>query len=128
MQDKIQERRKFKRVKVNFIVIYSIHQPVKLRMFINNKEIYAIMIDLSEGGMAVLTSYQIPENTLLHIKFTLIDSTATFESRISKIELMGEVRYCTLREDKSYRLGIRFTQIKEEDRVIISNFCKKIST
>ncbi|MCM8820278.1 MAG: PilZ domain-containing protein [Candidatus Omnitrophica bacterium] len=128
MTDKIQERRKFKRVNVNFIVIYRIHQPVKLRMFINDKEVYAIMIDLNEGGMAIVSSYQIPENTLLLIKFTLIDPTATFESRISKIELMGEVRYCILREDKSYRLGIRFTQIKEEDRLIISNFCKKIST
>lgn len=120
------ERRKAKRIPVNFIVTYQVFEPLKVRMFIGDREIYALMADLSEAGMAILTGEDIPPASVLLINFTLIDTTVASDQRIKRMEIISEVRYNILREKNEHRLGIEFTQILEYDKTIISEFVKKI--
>ena len=67
------EKRKSKRLKAEFIVTYKIDKPVEVHMWISDREVDALMLDLSESGMAILTNYDIPASTTLVIKFTLIN-------------------------------------------------------
>ena len=66
------DRRKFKRLQVSFIVFYKVDSPLHVRMLIGEREVNAIMLDLSESGMGILTNYKMPESTLLSIKFILV--------------------------------------------------------
>jgi len=119
------DRRKFKRLKVDFTVIYRVDRPITIRMLVGDREIEALMLDLSEGGMSILTRYNIPTATILAMRFTFIDLTAYKESRSRRIDIIGDVRYNKLANKKEHRLGICFTQINDQDRLAIADFVKR---
>ena len=122
------ERRKTKRVGVEFIITYKVeklsqsNRPIPVQMKVRSEEINALMLDLSESGMAILSNYDIPTSTTLLIKFTLINLLATAEERISSIEVSGVVCSNIVLKDSGHRLGISFTQISEEAKTAIINF------
>jgi c-di-GMP-binding flagellar brake protein YcgR len=118
------ERRKALRVKAEFIVIYRVESPPEIHMWIGNREIHAVMVDLSEIGMAICTDYDIPGETILAIKFTLINLHAERDDRVRVIELTGKVRYSIFLKDNEYRLGIAFMQVSEVNKHAISRFAK----
>ena len=120
------ERRKNKRVEVSFTVTYRVNKPPTIFMLVRGKEVYALMMDLSETGMALLTEHEMPTNTELRIKFTLINFDADEEHRTRLMEIAGKISYCSASEKGESRLGISFTQIKEKDRMAIANFVKTI--
>lgn len=118
------ERRQHKRLNVDFTVIYQVDKPLTVKISIGwNKVIEALMLDLSEGGMAILTEYNIPKSTVLLMKFTLINLAFIGEKRIKSMNITGEVCY-NVSEKKEHRLGIRFTEIKQDDKLAIADFVK----
>ena len=119
------DRRKHRRLKVNFIIIYQVNKPVHVLMLIGGREIDALMLDLSEVGMAILTNYNIPVTTSLLIKFTFINvDTVLEDERVRSMEIIGEVRNSSPEGRDEYRLGISFIKIAEKDKVAIANFVK----
>ena len=118
------ERRRATRVRAEFIVIYRVDRPVEVRMWIGNREVNAMMLDLSEIGMAILTNYDIPASAILLIKFTLINLYAEKNERVRSMEIIGEVRNSFSAEDNEHRLGIAFTKITQEDKYAITGFVK----
>lgn len=121
------ERRKFPRFRVRLAVVYQIDKPVSIRMQIGEKEILATTLDLSEGGIAISTNYNIPLGSSLMIKFTLFKVDSDDKMKLyGPMEIIGEVRSNTM-VDKMCRLGICFTQIEERDKVEINNFLKMTS-
>ena len=123
------EKRKFKRVKVSFTVVYEVNSPLSVRMKVNNKEVNAIALDLSEGGIAVLTSYDIPKLTSVKVKFIIFNENAINNERRSRsIEVKGDVRYSILTKEKAFRIGICFVDISSEDRIFIADFVKMLIT
>ena len=90
-------------------------------MRIREEEVSAIMLDLSEGGLSVSTSYNIPEGTLLFINFTLINEYAVGNERTKSMLIDAEVRNCILIAEKEYRLGIQFNYMDEENKLAIRN-------
>ena len=128
--DNYSERRKSKRVNVEFIITYEVEKfahsdkPIQVQMKVSSEEINAVMLDLSESGMAILSSYDISISTTLLIKFTLINLLATDEERISSIEVLGKVCSNVILKEQEHRLGISFTQISEESKAAIINFIK----
>ena len=116
------EQRRFKRVRVNLSVIYRLSRPATIRLLIGNKEVRATMLDLSEGGIAVLTNYDIPESAGLLIKFTLFKVENNDVSFYGPMEIEGEVRYNMPLGGSEYRLGIVFKNIPREDKAEITNF------
>lgn len=122
------DRRKFKRVNASFLITYRIREPIEIVMKVGRIEADAVMSDLSEGGMAVLTTHDIPASTILSIKFTLIDTTKVDQNdRMKLVEAIGDVRYNFLSNKRDHRLGIQFTQISEKDKCEIANFVSRIS-
>ena len=118
------DKRRSKRLKVEFIVTYKIDKPVEVHMWISDKEVNALMLDLSESGMAIVTNYDIPASATLLIRFTLINLYANKDERVTSIKILGEVRYNILTEENEHRLGISFTRITQEDKSAIANFIK----
>jgi c-di-GMP-binding flagellar brake protein YcgR len=115
------ERRKYWRIPINFLVIYNVSRPIDVIMIVGSRIKTAVMLDLSEGGTAILTNYDIPVATILLLKFILVNTLAHGEDRIRAMEMEGETRYNTLEEKNAHRLGICFTQIDKEDRAAIAN-------
>lgn len=118
-----QERRKNKRLNVNFIVIFQVNRPAHVLMLIGGREIDALMLDISETGVALVSNYNIPISTSLAIKFTFINVDAvTEDERVRSMEITGEVRNNTPEDRKEYRLGIVFTHIDPGDKEAIDRF------
>ncbi|MBN2120847.1 MAG: PilZ domain-containing protein [Candidatus Omnitrophica bacterium] len=114
------ERRRFERVAVELTITYHVHKPISIRMMVGNTQVGAKTFDLSEGGMAITTSRDIPISSILLMKFTLVDKTQTPHA----MSITGQVRYNILIKHEEHRLGIDFTQIKKEDKTIIADFVK----
>jgi c-di-GMP-binding flagellar brake protein YcgR len=120
------ERRQHKRIKVNFTVVYRVDKPLQFRMMIGNRQVDALMLDLSEGGMSILTDCNLPIGAELSIKFTLIGAHPYDANRSITMEVTGEVRYNIIVRKNERRVGILFTKIGEKDKVTISNFVEKL--
>ncbi|MFH1478321.1 MAG: PilZ domain-containing protein [Candidatus Omnitrophota bacterium] len=117
------EKRQFRRLKVNFIVYYAVDRPIELRMIVDDKEVSALMLDLSQAGMAILTNHNIPVSTILSIKFTLINNAiSNIGEKIKKVNILGEVKNNIAISKSDYRLGILFKDADKKDRSIISEF------
>lgn len=117
------DKRISKRLKASFTLLYQVDKPMTVVMNVGYaKEIEALMQDLSEGGMAILTNYDIPAATELSIKFTLINRALAGDGRIVKMQVEGRVCYNQLMENDEHRLGIRFTQINDNNKKAIADF------
>ncbi|MDD2702422.1 MAG: PilZ domain-containing protein [Candidatus Omnitrophica bacterium] len=119
------DRRRFQRWRMNLSVIYRVDQPVTVRLMIGDKEVEATTLDLSEGGMALLTDYNIPVGTSLFIKFTLFKVNSDGKVNFyGPIMIGGEVR-SNIPSDKKYRLGICFSQMDPQDKTEMAGFLNR---
>ncbi len=120
------DRRRHERLKVEFTLNYRVDTPLEVRMSIGwDSEVDALMVDLSEGGMAILTSCDIPVGSVLSINFTLINLTAIEdEERIKTLSIAGEVRSNFSVDNTDRRLGIKFVQINQKDKEAIAEFVR----
>jgi c-di-GMP-binding flagellar brake protein YcgR len=122
------ERRKSNRLKASFILTYQVNQPLSLRMTVGwDTDVVALMLDLSQEGMAISTDYDLPVATILLMKFTLINLEAEGDERVKAMKITGEVKSNILLDKNEHRLGIQFTQINENDKFAIANFVKMAS-
>jgi c-di-GMP-binding flagellar brake protein YcgR len=116
------ERRRFKRIPVRFDLIYKVNRPPSVRMILGKEELFAWLIDVSIGGMAIITKNFIPDGAELGLTFHLI-----YKDRQSPpMHALGSVCYSVLLVDTpGYRLGIEFTKISDKDRQRIVDFVKE---
>lgn len=119
------ERRKFKRVKVSFTLVYCVGVPLSARIAIEgNIAIDALMLDLSQEGMAFLTNSNISIGTVVVLRFTLIDFSVNSDERINNMDIMAKVVSNTKVNAGEYRVSIQFTQINPEDKKAIAEFIR----
>lgn len=119
------ERRKFKRVKVNFTLTYRAGAPLSTRITIDgNNAVDALMLDLSQEGMAFLTNSNIPMGTPVMLRWTLIDFSVNNDERVKNMDMTAKVVSNAKVSAGEYRLGIQFTQISSEDENVIAEFVK----
>ena len=116
------EKRKFARAKAEFILSYRINKSVEMHMWVGSEEVSAVMLDLSETGMAILTKFNIPVATVLLLKFTLINFSADEDNRLRTIEMSAQVRNNIPQDEGEHRLGIVFTKISKKDKQAITDF------
>lgn len=122
------EERRFERVGVSFIVSYKVDGPLSVRMSVGSEEFDATALDISEGGMALLSKhteyYAIPTLTIVTVKFTMLDPAARkIGDRYNSMEFKGEVRSSVfLKEQKAYRLGVGFLGVTAQQRKFIKEF------
>lgn len=123
------ERRKHKRVKVNFMAVFTPNNTLNTRVEVEGREIYALMLDLSEGGMAILTEYNFAPQTVMTLRFTLVNqNVVTKEKKYVLVNLTGEVRYSLNAGKEGYRTGIRFINVPNNVRLALNNFIGQITS
>lgn len=119
------ERRRFKRIKVNFTLIYQTDTSLSASIMVQGyNAIDALMLDLNQEGMAFLTDKDILIGTIIKMKFTLIDFSAKSAGRTNNMDMIAKVISCVKMNEGEYRLGLHFTQISPEDKNIIAEFVK----
>jgi c-di-GMP-binding flagellar brake protein YcgR len=119
------ERRLYERLKVNITVVYQVDKPIKVKMLVGKEEVEAPMLDLSEGGISILTEYNIPAYTRLSIKFMLYRlEKATNFKLYESLRVKGEVKYSFASEGNKYRLGVCFKDLDYGSKSIIAEFVK----
>jgi c-di-GMP-binding flagellar brake protein YcgR len=121
------ERRRFKRLKVDFSVTYLVRQPPEVLMRVGGKEIETVMLDLSEEGMAIKTGTDIPLETDLAMSFMLVYAYKTYENVMQDMKIEGRVVNRVKLGNNEFRLGIHFTKISDHDRNMIADFVKIVS-
>ena len=117
-----EERRKFKRIPVRFDLIYKINRPPSIRISMREKEMFAWLVDISEGGMALIAEDQFPDAVSLDLTFHLIFK----DQQTPPMHAEGRVCYKILLTDiPGYRIGIEFTKIDKQDKQAIIDFVNK---
>ncbi|MFA6383892.1 MAG: PilZ domain-containing protein [Candidatus Omnitrophota bacterium] len=117
------ERRRFRRYKLTLNAFYRIDTPVYVRMWFGDQEFEAATLDVSEGGMALLTNLDIPVSSTLIINLTLFKLDR--EGKVvyfSPGELLGEVRAKSSEDQKKFRLSIYFVRASKVVTTEISRF------
>ncbi len=120
-----QNRRKSERLDTAFTLIYQLEKPLALGIQMGfTSDIDALMLNLSDLGMAIVTKYDLPLGIQLNIKFNIIDLRLQGEARRRQMEITGETVSNTILLNSSHRIGIRFNKISDLDKLAISNFVK----
>ncbi len=120
------ERRRAERVKVNITVAYQIEKPISIKMLVGEEEVEATIVDISEGGLAILTKHDLPLATLLAVEFMLIRTEReTSFKYYESVKIKGEVKSSIILGEDKYRLGVSFKGLDEESKFKISAFITK---
>jgi len=101
-----QERRKYKRVKQGYVLMYKMASGVKTRALPAEAAYNGMMLDLSEDGMAFLTHQKIPLSVSITNKFILVNEVMTQQdNRFRPVEAEGKVCYHLSGQRGMYRGG-----------------------
>lgn len=117
------DRRRFQRLKVNLDVTFQAESPLSLRAMLSGRSVNATVLDIGQGGMALLTDYNIPAEAVLVLRFMLFKTDRTgMVSFSDPVEIVGEVRSSILMENGQYRLGISFKSLRQGQSAEVSDF------
>ncbi|MBU1078693.1 MAG: PilZ domain-containing protein [Spirochaetes bacterium] len=105
----MEERRKYKRVPVDAIMMYQVKNYPDEKEAEFHKIGTPISVDISKGGLQIAASQQLPVTTVLHIILSIATTKAP-------IELTGKVAWVNNDEkDKDlYKMGIEFVDLNDE--------------
>lgn len=102
------ERRKYKRLNV-----YHLLAPVEIKISNNNMSTAGILLDISPGGIGILSFKEIPVDHIIELSIDLHNiKTHKIKAKVVWIK----------QQEKTYRIGLQFINISEEDFSRISNF------
>jgi hypothetical protein len=122
------DRRRFQRLTMNLCVNYRVVRPLELRMKFGDREVEAQMIDISAGGLALMTDENIPASTVLHLKFSLFKLEKNTGSAVfyRPFEIKGQVR-SNVRLENRHRLGICFQRYNVEVSQEVREIAKTVT-
>lgn len=128
MENKLRgkNRRRAERREVAFTLNYGVEKPYSLRVNLGlTDDLDALMLDLSDSGVAMITGVDLPQGTQLHIKFNFRNLFLTGQERSRRMDIIGEVVSHADLGNGDYRIGICFNQISEADKEAIRVFIKR---
>lgn len=124
--DNNQNRRKFERLDTAFTLTYRIEKPFALGVQLGSTgDIDALMLNLSDTGMAIVTRHDLPAGAQLLLKLNIIDLRLKGDERYKRMEIGGETVSNVSLPDSGHKIGIRFNRISDADKLVISNFVKR---
>jgi len=122
------ERRRYKRVRMKLNVYFRKNEPVDVRLMEGQEEIESQMLDISEGGVSIISGKYIPVLTVLKIRVTLASTQQQGVSYFGSITVLGEVRNIIPFSQSEFRVGIAFSKIDEESRHQVAGFVNIIDS
>lgn len=121
-KDTGEDRRKFQRLVIKPIVKLVVNSAPEGKADIVGLSSQGVMLDISEGGIAVLLNNKIPASALVSAEFTLSYISPLTQDSYRRISAYGEVRYSKALNAREYRVGIAFKKISDSDRSFITQF------
>ena len=119
-------KRKSERLDVAFTAIFQVEKPINLRFQMGwDTDVDALMTNISDLGMSIISRHDLAVGTELHIKFNIVDFHLTGEERWQHMEAEGTIVYNIPLSDVNHKIGIRFDRISAADKSLISNFVKR---
>jgi c-di-GMP-binding flagellar brake protein YcgR len=118
------EKRRFQRLGVNLSALYEIEGPQHVKDILSERdEFEGIIVNLSEGGLAMVVGHYLPPGTKLHIKFIVYEYDALgIVNFYTPLKICGFVRHVTSDIDDEFRLGISFCGINEDKQDTLEDF------
>jgi hypothetical protein len=116
-----EDKRIFPRVSLDVILFFKADKPPEVQLKIGKEIRTGRAVDVSEAGISFLTDVEVPKASVIGLIFDLV-----FEKdKKQRIANTGEVVYCFPRDpQKTYRIGIMFLNLKENDRKLIAEYVK----
>ena len=121
-KDTGEDRRKFQRLVIKPIVKLVVNSAPEGGTDIVGLSSEGVMLDISEGGIAVLLNNKIPASALVSADFTLSYTSPLTKDSHRRISAYGEVRYCKALSAREYRVGVAFKKISDDDKSFIAQF------
>lgn len=119
------DARRFQRLTLNTAIEFRRYRDYQRQIYYEDKKIEAMALDISEGGMGLLTKTFIPQRTFLEIWISL--SGLNQEGQVvyyGPMRVLGKVIWIVPWDNQSFRLGITFLEMQDEDRKTIASFIK----
>ena len=108
-------------------VHFSIHESTAggVKLGVPSTSVKGTLIDINACGCGLDSPYLIPPHTLIKMEIdsTIFSNVLKHECR-GPIIVTGSVRSCVMKSVGHYRLGVCFTETKQEDVVFLDNFLK----
>jgi len=117
------DTRRFQRLALNTTIKFKQYRDYEKRIYYEDKEIDAVALDISESGIGIQTRCFMPAKTYLQIWISL--SSLNQEGQIvfsGPMRILGKVRWVIPWDDNTFRIGISFLEIQEEDKNTLKNF------
>ena len=119
------DRRKHRRLSEIFVVAYRLKAIVPLSVDFDAKEFAGVGVDISEAGLGIDLAEPIADTASVRMKFHLVNDLAQSPAQREHIfQLEGECRYCEPISKESYRAGLLFKGLTEEERQFIAAYVK----
>ncbi|MFA5089922.1 MAG: PilZ domain-containing protein [Candidatus Omnitrophota bacterium] len=117
------DSRRFQRLALNATVKFRQYLDYRNGTYSQQEPIEATAIDVSEGGMGIQAGISLPQNAFLRIWISLTGINNTGEVIFyGPIEALAKVRWAIPWQEKTFRFGISFLEMKEEDRQMLKGF------
>ena len=115
------EKRRFPRVALDVVLFFRVDKPPEVRLKIGRETRTGHAVDISEVGVSFLVDAEIPKGTEIEISFSLMIQKGKSE----RIAARGVVVYSFPRlPKKTYRIGVLFTDIDDNDRKLIIEYVR----
>jgi hypothetical protein len=117
-----EDRRKYKRLVIKPIVKLVVNSAPEGKEDIVGLSSVGVMLDIGEGGLAVLLDKKIPALALVSSDFTLSYISPLTKDSYRSIGAYGEVCYSKAINVREYRIGVAFRKISDSDKSFIAQF------
>ncbi len=101
-------------------------KALQLELMISESKIDAIMGDISQGGLMMLTQYDLPIDSKLSLTCTMVNEAALYEDDKMKIfEMEGLVRSNRQIKYNEFKIGVEFSNLSQEHQKFLAQFVDK---
>lgn len=117
------DSRRFERLSLNTAVKFRRYSDYDRRAFADDKEIEAVALDIGEGGIGLQSGIMVVVKTYLQMTISL--SSLNKEGEVifyGPLCVNGKVRWVVPWDDHTFRMGISFLDMSEEERKGIQDF------
>ena len=122
------ERRRTKRKDINLKGSFGIKDESKYRLHIYKEPADLTLVDVAAMGCGFVTAYYLPKGLLIQMKiraFPVITGKGPVETQ--DIEIIGRIMSCRTAPTRVNRVGMEFTDIKEEHLGLIKRYISQES-
>jgi c-di-GMP-binding flagellar brake protein YcgR len=117
------EHRKYKRTSAKFMLSYKVSKSLQVAIMASESKIDAIMGNISQGGLMMVTQYDLPIDSKLTLSFAVVNDAALHDDdKIKALDIEGVVRSKRQIKHNEFDIGVEFVDPSQEDQKFLAEF------